>query len=276
MKYLVTPSWLLNQLDRDNLRVVDCRFHLENPEQGRKEYRDAHIPGAVYFDLEKDMSAPVGIHGGRHPLPEIDDFADCLSEAGIDQDTTVIAYDNQGGAMAARFWWMLRYLGHQKSFILDRSFSHWKQLNYPLEQEVPSYENKKFTPQLEPNNLVHLEEVKLSLQQDGIQLIDGRDEKRYEGIEDNVDGVPGHIPGAKQYFWKDVLDENGVWKNTEELQAHFKNVADADQILSYCGSGVTACVNVLALMEAGYNSPRLYAGSWSDWISYDDLPINKV
>ncbi|MDQ0299394.1 thiosulfate/3-mercaptopyruvate sulfurtransferase [Salibacterium salarium] len=275
MKYLVTPSWLLNQLDRDNLRIVDCRFHLENPEQGRKEYRDAHIPGAVYFDLEKDMSAPVGIHGGRHPLPEIDDFANCLSEAGIDQDTTVIAYDNQGGAMAARFWWMLRYLGHQKTFILDRSFSHWEQLDYPLEQEVPFYENKKFTPQLEPNNLVHLEEVKLSLQQDEIQLIDGRDDKRYEGIEDNVDGVPGHIPGAKQYFWKDVLDENGVWKNTEKLQAHFKNVADADQIVSYCGSGVTACVNVLALMEAGYNSPRLYAGSWSDWTSYDDLPISK-
>ncbi|RSL33421.1 sulfurtransferase [Salibacterium salarium] len=275
MRYLVTPSWLLHQLNTENVRVVDCRFQLGAPDQGQKEYRQAHIPGAVYFDLEKDMSQPVDTHGGRHPLPDMEEFASKLSDAGIDQETTVVAYDDQGGAMAARFWWMLMYLGHEKTFVLDRPFSQWKQSEFPVDPHVPSFESRSFVPQVEPNRIVHLEEVKLALQEDGVQLIDGRDEERYLGKKDNVDGVAGHIPGAEQYFWKDVLDEKGVWKDKEALKHHFKDLDDDKKIFSYCGSGVTACVNVLALKEAGYENPKLYVGSWSDWISYDDLPINR-
>ncbi|MFB4163371.1 sulfurtransferase [Alteribacillus sp. JSM 102045] len=275
MQYLVTSDWVEHQLGKEKIRLVDCRFDLGDPMKGREQYVEEHIPGAVHFDLEKDMSSEVSNHGGRHPLPDIDDFSEKVSRAGIDKDTKVVAYDDQGGAMAARLWWMLMYAGHSDVYVLDRPFSLWKEEGRPVEHKIPEYEHKVFIPNIEPNLLVHLEEVKLALHDDTVTLIDARDEDRYKGKQDMVDGVAGHIPGARHYFWKDILDEKGKWKSGEKLKQHFKDLSKEDDIFSYCGSGVTACVNVLALKDAGYENARLYAGSWSDWITYDDLPIEK-
>ncbi|WP_054635693.1 sulfurtransferase [Thalassobacillus sp. C254] len=272
MSYLVTTEWLNENLHDENLRIVDCRFELGQPEQGRKEYYESHIPGAVHVDLEKDLSDSPAVHGGRHPLPDMEEFADFISELGIDKDTKVIAYDDQGGAMAARFWWMLLYLGHPNVYVLNQTFTSWKKKGYPVTEEIPSIEKRYFFADKEPRLLVHLEEVKVALHEEDKVLIDGRDEIRYKGIRDEVDPVAGHIPGARHYFWKKVLTEEGKWKESEELQSHFSGLSHSDEIISYCGSGVTAAANVLALKEAGFENVRLYAGSWSDWSSYPDLP----
>ncbi|MFZ4452324.1 sulfurtransferase [Salibacterium aidingense] len=275
MKYIAAPAWLDKRKKEDNVRIVDCRFQLDNPDAGRTGYQESHIPGAVYFDLEKDLSGTVNTHGGRHPLPNMEEFAEKLSKAGIDQNTEIIAYDDQSGAMAARFWWMLRYMGHDKTFVLDRSFSEWEKEGRPVESRKPEFSFKRFIPQLQPNMLAPLEEVKLALHDKDASLIDGRDAKRYDGEQDKVDHTAGRIPGAEHYYWKEVLDKKGRWKTTKALEEHFRELSKQEKIISYCGSGVTACVNILALKEAGFDQARLYAGSWSDWISYDDLPISR-
>ncbi|SFE34788.1 sulfurtransferase [Alteribacillus iranensis] len=273
MGYIVSSDWLEGRIDDNNVRIVDCRFYLDNSERGYKEYKESHIPNAVYFDLEQDLSGKKEAHGGRHPLPDMETFTDKLSEAGIDNETIVIAYDDQGGMMAARFWWMLQYVGHEKVFVLDRPFTKWKNEGKPVEQEMKTPPKKTFQPHIEANQEAPLEEVKLALHDEDVAIIDARDEERFSGKKDEVDGKPGHIPGAKHYFWKNILDENGVWKKDEMLKDYFQDILDKKEIISYCGSGVTACVNVLALKEAGYDNARVYVGSWSDWVTYDDLPV---
>ncbi|MFD2704483.1 sulfurtransferase [Salibacterium lacus] len=275
MKYIVEPEWVEKVRSRLDVRIVDCRFQLGKPEAGKQAYQNEHIPGAVHMDLEKDLSAAEESYGGRHPLPDMDQFSEALSEAGIDQDTMVIAYDDQGGAMAARFWWMMMYAGHARTFVMDRPFSLWKQEGYPVESREPEWKRREFTAGIQPQMLASVEEIKLALHEESSRIIDGRDEKRYRGETEPVDHTAGHIPGAEHYFWKGVLNENQIWKRPEELKSHFYQLPEEEKIYSYCGSGVTACVNVLALKEAGYENPRLYAGSWSDWISYGDLPVEK-
>ncbi|SFP43076.1 sulfurtransferase [Salibacterium halotolerans] len=275
MTYIVDPEWVNDACQREDVRIVDCRFQLGEPEAGKAAYEKEHLPGAVHIDLERDLSAPAEPVGGRHPLPDMDEFADILSEAGIDHHTDVVAYDDQGGAMAARFWWMMMYAGHERTFVMDRPFSLWKEEGYPVESRQPELKRKEFILRIQPQMLASIEEVKLALHEESSRIIDGRDERRYRGETDPVDHTAGHIPGAGHYFWKDVLDEHLIWKGPKELKDHFQHLPEENRIYSYCGSGVTACVNVLALNEAGYENPRLYAGSWSDWISYGDLPVEK-
>ncbi|MFB5661720.1 sulfurtransferase [Alteribacillus sp. HJP-4] len=274
MHSIVTADWTEKQLQNETTRIVDCRFELQDPKAGIAAYEKKHITGAVHFDLEEDLAAPAEEYGGRHPLPDLDILVKKLSAAGIDQETTVIAYDDQGGAMAARFWWLLRYLGHQQVHVLGQPFSLWEKEGRPVDTETPDFAEKFFIADMEPNMLAHIEEVKLSLHDDETILIDARDEKRFKGIEDNVDPVAGHIPGAKHYFWRNVINDKGEWKSKSELQKLFAPLQN-ESVISYCGSGVTAAVNILAMSEAGYDMPRLYAGSWSDWVSYRDLPVEK-
>ncbi|MGY4690064.1 sulfurtransferase [Salibacterium sp. K-3] len=275
MNTIVKPEWVERKRKDEGVRVVDCRFQLGDPDAGRTAYLKDHIPGAVYMDLDKDLSAPVETHGGRHPLPDMETFAETLSTAGIDHDTEVIAYDDQGGAMAARFWWMMTFAGHRSTFVLDRPFSTWKQEGFPSTSEETDIKRKEFEPDIQPDMLASVEEMKLALHEETSAIIDGREGARYRAEQEPVDHTAGHIPGAENYYWKEVLDKDSVWKNTEDLQRHFQDLQKDEKIYSYCGSGVTACVNILALKEAGFEYPRLYAGSWSDWISYDDLPVEK-
>lgn len=274
MGAIVSKRWLLARMFEPDMVIVDCRFQLGQPEAGYQAYLEAHIPGAVYLDLEQDLSGPVGPHGGRHPLPDNDAFVRTLRKAGIGNDSRVVAYDDQGGAMASRLWWMLRYMGHESVYVLEEGFHSWQQAGFPVTAErnvvVPAY----FEPNPQPDMIVDAAQVKAKLRKEGVVLIDSREAPRYRGETEPIDASAGHIPGAANLFWKENLAADGIWKTAEQLRERFASHAkDTEEIIVYCGSGVTACPNVLALTEAGFTGVKLYAGSWSDWISYEGNPI---
>lgn len=278
MNPIIEPRWLLARMYEPDLVIVDCRFQLGAPDAGRAAYEAEHIPGALYADLEADLSAPVVEHGhgGRHPLPDSSQFAAFISKLGIDHDTRVVAYDDQGGAMAARFYWLMRYHGHEKTYILDGGYANWKRLGYPVSSDKPPViVPKTFVPNIQTHMLIGRDEVLERLGRSDTVILDSREPRRYLGLEEPIDKQAGHIPGAVNAFWKDSLTSDGSWKSAEAQRARFEQLqVDPDQeIIVYCGSGVTACPNVLALEQAGYRNVKLYAGSWSDWISYDDSPI---
>jgi thiosulfate/3-mercaptopyruvate sulfurtransferase len=273
MGFIVEAEWLLEHLHDSNVVVADCRFALGQPSSGRSLYEQGHLPGAVYFDLDKQLSSAVSQHGGRHPLPDLQAFAAVLSAAGIGNQTTVVAYDDQGGAMASRLWWLLRYAGHDQVFILNGGFSAWQAAGYPVTADVSTPEPAVFEARAREHMLLQMEEVKARIGNADVTLIDSREEPRYLGLSEPIDAKAGHIPGAVNYFWKGALDEQGRWRDAAGQAARFDKLPPDQEIVVYCGSGVTACPNVLALEEVGYKNVKLYAGSWSDWISYEGNPI---
>ncbi|MCL6586488.1 MAG: sulfurtransferase [Anoxybacillus sp.] len=273
MSYIVSFDWLAERLDA--VRIIDCRFYLGNPTRGLEEYIREHIPNALYFDLEKDLSGNVQTHGGRHPLPDVSELVAKLSAAGIDQQTTVVAYDDQSGAMAARFWWLLRYLGHRHVYVLDGGYTKWKERGYPTTDAIAPVKERTFLPQYDPSLLATVDDVRKAIEDETVILVDSRERNRYLGIEEPIDRVAGHIPRAKHFFWKENFTADGFWKELNEQEKRFAALPKDARIIVYCGSGVTACPNVLALSEAGYSNVQLYVGSWSDWISYPENPIAK-
>jgi thiosulfate/3-mercaptopyruvate sulfurtransferase len=269
-QHLVSTDWLFDRLQDSHTVIVDCRFVLGKPAQGYDEYLEGHIPGALYFHLEHDLSGPKGEHGGRHPLPDTDELVRLFSQAGIDENTTVIAYDDQDMAFASRLWWLLRYYGHEKVAVLDGGFAAWKAAGYPVSQEIPSPTARTFVPRLQHEMLVGIEQVKE--RGPGTALLDSRAGERYRGEQETIDPKAGHIPGALNYFYKENLTPEGTMLPAEQLKQRFAPLNQQDEIIVYCGSGVTACVNLLALHQAGRTDAKLYPGSWSDWCSYD-LPV---
>ncbi|MCF2719605.1 sulfurtransferase [Paenibacillus sp. UKAQ_18] len=277
MKSIVSKRWLLARLYEPDMIIADCRSLLGQAGAGRTQFNEDHIPGAVHFDLEEDLTAPLGEHGGRHPLPDVDTLAARLSRVGINASSRIVAYDDQGGMMASRFWWLLRYLGHEQVYVLEEGYSAWKEAKFPVTSDQPIRIPSTFTPNVQPQMLTSMQEVqsvsKDSLPDASYILIDSRERPRYLGLEEPIDQAAGHIPGAVNFFWKEVLDEQGSFKNAEQLQQHFADLDPNAEIIVYCGSGVSACPNVLALNEAGFSKVRLYPGSWSDWISYEENPV---
>lgn len=273
MNNIVSIAWVKEQIGAPDVVIADCRFVLGKPEAGREAYEASHIPGAVYLDLEKDLSAPVDEHGGRHPLPDIFDLTVALSRAGISNETKVVAYDDQGGAMASRLWWLLKYLGHEQVYVMDEGFAAWTNAGHPVTDEVMEPAPVKFLAVVEHTMLVEMDQVQELLGKDGVTLIDSREAPRYRGEVEPIDRVAGHIPGAINRFWKDGLTESGSWKDGAEQAERFSDLDKNRDIIVYCGSGVTATPNVIALQEAGFTNVKLYAGSWSDWISYSENPV---
>jgi thiosulfate/3-mercaptopyruvate sulfurtransferase len=273
-KNVASVEWLSKNLNHPNLVLIDCRYVLGSPGKGNESYQEEHIPGALYFDLEKDLSGPKEKHGGRHPLPNLDLFVQKLGEAGIDASKKVVAYDDQGGMAASRLWWMLKYLGHEEVVILGEGFTSWKEKGLPTTNEVGKNQATQFNANIQPDMLVEVEEVKRKLSDDHVILIDARAAERYSGQVEDIDPKAGHIPMAVNEFWKDGLGADGRWKTSQEQKARLaKYLQQPDkEIIVYCGSGVTACANVIAFDEIGLR-PKLYVGSWSDWISYPD---NKI
>ncbi|WP_340008891.1 sulfurtransferase [Paenibacillus sp. FSL K6-0276] len=269
MEPIVSTRWLLARLYEPELVIVDCRFLLSDPEAGRKAYTKDHIPGAIYLHLEEQLSAPVSSHGGRHPLPEISKLTTVLSKVGINRDRIVVVYDDQGGAYASHLWWMLRYLGHERVHVMDEGYSAWKKASFPVSDHQAVRIPSRYDANVQHNLLVSVEDVQNVVNDGGALLIDSRETRRYEGLEEPIDPKAGHIPGAINKFWKEVLDDQGRWKSTEVLKEHYEGIDPEQEIIVYCGSGVSACPNVLALGKAGYRNVKLYAGSWSDWISYE-------
>ncbi|EXX85324.1 3-mercaptopyruvate sulfurtransferase [Paenibacillus darwinianus] len=277
MKGTVTTEWLAARLGEAGFAVVDCRFALNDPAAGRQAYLAVHIPGAYYADLEQDLSGPKrpGGAGGRHPLPDAGKLAVALSRMGIGNETTVVAYDDQGGAMASRLCWLLRYTGHTgEAYILDGGFGEWSAEARPVTAEVPAQaEGVSYEVRIRPELAVDQADVRVLIGKPGAVLIDSREAFRYSGESEPIDPVAGHIPGAINRFWKYGLDESGHWKSAEAQLERFADLPKDAEIIVYCGSGVTACPNVFALEAAGFRNVKLYAGSWSDWVSNMENPV---
>ncbi|MET3507933.1 sulfurtransferase [Halalkalibacter oceani] len=279
MEEIVTASWLNDRLqeEADQFVLIDARYDLADSEAGKRVYEKGHLPGAVFLNLGKELAAPAKEHGGRHPMPEREQLEKVFGGAGISADKKVVIYDDQGGMMASRVWWMLKHLGHRDAAILDGGFTAWKEAGYEVTTDISEPAARPF--QAEQNSedwpIVDVDYVKAALENEDVLLIDSREPKRYRGEEEPIDPVAGHIPGALNYFWKEVLADDGTWKKEDELKAHFAGLPSEKEIVVYCGSGISACPNVLALKKAGFRNVKLYAGSWSDWISYQDNPVAK-
>jgi thiosulfate/3-mercaptopyruvate sulfurtransferase len=247
--------------------VVDCRFSLTDADAGEKQYRESHIPGAVYLHLQRDMSAPVAEHGGRHPLPDPAQFCDRLAALGIGRDTAVVAYDATGMAYATRLWWMMTGLGYTDVRVLDGGLQAWLNAGGELTDEISRPLPVSAHSAFGYAACVDIDGLKQSLAAGAI-LIDSREEKRYRGLEEPVDPVAGHIPGAMNYPWQSVTDEQGVALDRAQQLLRWQELEPDRELVVYCGSGVTACVNILSLRLAGREDVKLYAGSWSDWCSW--------
>jgi thiosulfate/3-mercaptopyruvate sulfurtransferase len=270
-QHLADPNWA------PNWGVVDCRFALADVEKGRRDYQEAHIAGAVYAHLDDDLSGHV-IPGrtGRHPLPDINSFAQTLSSWGIDSQVQVVAYDDAGGAIAARLWWMLRWLGHEAVAVLDGGWPAWQNDGRPERSGIETRPARTFSPNPQPHLLVEVDEVERIRTDSAFHLIDSRSADRYRGENETIDPVAGHIPGAVSGPFANNLDEAGCFQAQAALKARFQDLlgnASPESAVFYCGSGVTAAHNLLAMAYAGLGDGRLYAGSWSEWIADPERPV---
>jgi thiosulfate/3-mercaptopyruvate sulfurtransferase len=268
-QFVVSPTWLFSHLQDPQVIIIDCRFSLADPQLGRNQYQASHIPGSYYLDLNQDLSSPVGEHGGRHPLPNTDDLANKLAAIGVNfQKTLVVAYDDSRLAFASRLWWLLRYFGHEQVAVLDGGFTSWQKAGYPVTDIIPQPQQGEFIPQIRPELAVDINDVKNRKDHPEVVLVDSREGDRYRGEREPTDKIAGHIPGAVNYFWQEVTDSTGFLLPEVEHRRRWESLENAQEIFVYCGSGVTACVNLLSLELAGIHTGKLYPGSWSDWISY--------
>ncbi|MEO0537200.1 MAG: sulfurtransferase [Cyanobacteria bacterium P01_A01_bin.123] len=271
---IVSPTWLANGLadpeTAKRLVIVDCRFALSDPALGQRQYAEGHLPDAHYLDLNRDLSSPVQPHGGRHPLPDLAAFQTKLRSLGINADppSWVIAYDDSRFAFASRLWWLLNYLGHTHVAVLDGGIQGWTAAGFALTDAVPEAGSGNFVGRPQPNRIVDIETVKARKDRADTVLIDSRSPERYRGEQEPIDPIAGSIPGAVNYFWKGVSNEAGKLRSPNDLQQHWTTLESADEVIVYCGSGVTACVNLLSQQVAGLPMAKLYVGGWSDWCSY--------
>lgn len=269
---LITARELHERLGDPALRLVDTRFDLKHPSAGRRAYEAEHLPGAVHLDLDRDLSSPPGEHGGRHPLPDMRRFAERLGEAGIGDEHEVVVYDDQGGMFAGRAWWLLRYAGHDRVRVLDGGLAAWRDEGLPLEPGAVAPEPARFTLRLRPDMVVDRERVLRALEDPDVRLVDARAPERYRGELEPIDPRAGHIPGALNLPFAGNL-EGGRFRDPATLRERFAALEEAEEVVVYCGSGVSACHDLLAIDEAGLPPARLYVGSWSDWTSYEDAPV---
>lgn len=277
---LISAADLAAHIDDPAWVVVDCRHDLMNLAAGRGAYASGHLPGAVFADIETVLSGARngadGVFLGRHPLPDREVLAEALRDSGIDDTTQVVAYDAHGGMFAARLWWLLRWLGHEAVAVLDGGMAAWEDAGQPLTTEVRTRPRGSFSVRAPFVPTVTVREVLDNLQSGQRIVIDARAADRYRGENETIDPVGGHIPGAKNRFFKDNLGADGRFKDAAQLREEFGALIDdpAASIMQ-CGSGVTACHNLLALEVAGLPGAALYPGSWSEWVGDPARPVAK-
>lgn len=257
------------------LLILDCRFRLDQPEWGEQAYFEGHIPGARFLDLDKDLSSTV-IAGvtGRHPLPAPQELANKLAQLGLNANSPVVVYDEGPGFFAARAWWLLRWLGHDAVFVLNGGLSAWQAISGSLESgKSGECAVGNFQARVNHQMTIAVDDVMAALGSDQLTLIDARAEPRFRGEVEPIDPVAGHIPGAVCLPCNGNVDNNGQFLDSRLLASRLGSVGHDDNRVCYCGSGVTACHNILAAAVAGLPLPRLYAGSWSEWITQPDRPV---
>ena len=255
-------SAALSALDKDNLVIVDCRFSLADVNYGSRTYAEAHISGAIYASLDDDLSGPPLTDHGRHPLPSPEALIALFSRMGISNNTQVVAYDDANGMIASRLWWMLRYMGHTAVSVLDGGWQAWQKADLPTMKGVESPSPALFVGKPRRELLVLHDEVPTVP-----LLVDSRAEERYCGDVEPLDSVAGHIDGAVNYFYQRNWDENGRYLPKETIKAQLEAMlgdTPAEEAVVYCGSGVSSCVNLLAMAYVGMENGRLYVGSWSE------------
>ncbi|ACB52666.1 thiosulfate sulfurtransferase [Crocosphaera subtropica ATCC 51142] len=266
---LISSEWLTGQLPNPNLVIIDCRFRLGDPNWGYEEYLTSHIPGAYYLNLDQDLSSSVTSHGGRHPLPNPSIFAKKLESMGIQfGETVVIAYDDLRFAFAARLWWLLRYFGHEQVAVLDGGWPGWQAKGYPVDNVTPKAKLGHFVPEPRTDWIVDIETLKQRKDSPNVIVIDSRDSDRYRGEREPIDPIAGHIQGAINSPWKCVTNDEGYMLPEPEQKGLWADFEGFKEIIVYCGSGVTACVNLLSMESVGIKGAKLYPGGWSDWCSY--------
>jgi thiosulfate/3-mercaptopyruvate sulfurtransferase len=272
MSNFVTSEWLAEHLNDNDLLIVDCRANLFDKEYGKRVYEKGHIRNAFFLDVKKDLADEPKEHGGRSPLPELHVLKEKLESIGMTNSKTVIAYDETELAGAERLWWMLKYLGHEKAYVLNGGIKTWINDGYELTSEVPTSNKGMFKINLDPSIITDILEIRSKMGKEGFIILDSRAPERYRGEIEPIDRKAGHIPGAKNYFWKNALNEKGQFKSKEELKDIYKSLGKYDEIVLQCGSGIDGCGNFIAMDEIGFK-PKLYVGSWSDWVSYNDNPV---
>ncbi|ADJ65314.1 sulfurtransferase [Herbaspirillum seropedicae] len=276
---LISASELKARAAHINLVIVDCRHDLANPDFGRQAYAAGHLPQARFAHLDELLSGPktdaAGRFHGRHPLPDRQQFVQAMRALGINNDTQVVAYDAHGGMFAARLWWLLRWIGHSDVAVLDGGMAAWQAIGEPLSAETPAPATPGSIQDL--TSLVQTVDAQAlveNIKTQALQVIDARAPDRFRGENETLDAVGGHIPGAKNRFFKDNLQADGRFKGAAQLREEWLTLlGDPQAAVMQCGSGVTACHNLLALEVAGLAGARLYPGSWSEWSSNPQRPV---
>ena len=276
---LISSDELADQLSTRDCIIVDCRFDLMRPLAGREAYARGHIPGAYYAHLDDDLAAAANASaGGRHPLPDPEVFAALLGQWGLTDDTLLIAYDASAGAIAARLWWLVRWMGHRRVAVLDGGWPAWQRAGLPIDTDTPEFASTSFVGQPGSMPVVDADGVAAGLAAGTLLLIDARARPRFAGLEEPLDPVAGHIPGAMNLPFSDNLATDGLFRSAGELAQMYTELMrnqPAAGTACMCGSGVTACHTLLAMEAAGISRTALYAGSWSDWISAPRRPVAR-
>jgi len=276
---LISTSQLEQNLHNPEWVIVDCRSSLLDHSAGLKAYRKGHIPNAIFANLEEDLSSPVTELSGRHPLPDFDSLIQKLGSWGINNQTQIVAYDDAGGAYAVRLWWQLRTFGHESIAVLDGGIPQWERENKPLDQKPPKVNEETFTALINKTTWLSSEQIEKNLSTNEFLVLDARTAERYRGEFEPIDTVAGRIPNSVNRAFQLNLNEQGLFLSAEELRQQFKAIVELspnkspEKIVHLCGSGVTACHNMLAMELAGYKNSKLYAGSWSEWIRDKNRPV---
>ncbi|WP_374557566.1 sulfurtransferase [Aquitalea pelogenes] len=274
---LISPTQL-QTLDPEHTVILDCRFQLTDPEYGSHAYEAGHIPGALYLNLDYHLSGVKTGSNGRHPLPDGQRLAVDLGAAGITADVQVVCYDDAGGMYAARAWMLLRWLGHAAVAVLDGGIQAWQQAGATLETDKKRHMPRRFPVKASLIETVDADQVLANLEEQDFVVVDARSPERFRGEGETMDPVGGHIPGARNRFFQHNLDGNGRFKDPATLRSEWEAVLagiSPEEIVHQCGSGVTACHNLLAMEHAGLTGSRLYPGSWSEWCSDPERPVAR-
>ena len=263
-RHLADPRWV----------IIDCRFNLLAPQAGGADYAQAHLPGARYAHLDRDLAGPIAPGTGRHPLPDPEALVVRLGGWGVDPETQVVVYDDCGGAIAVRLWWMLRWLGHPAVAVLDGGLAAWQAVGLSVNSTTPHPVTTRFEIELQVGSQLSMEQVRAGLRAGSICLVDARTAARFAGEVEPIDPVAGHIPTALNYPYEANLTSAGRFLAPELLRTRFASLASQpERVVHMCGSGVTACHNLLAMEVAGLTGSKLYAGSWSEWVRDPRNPV---
>ena len=273
---VVSTTELSEHLNDPDWVIFDCRHDLMDPDKGAAIYADGHIMGAYFASVDTDLSGAKTGHNGRHPLPRPGDFTAFLAKHGVTEKTRVIAYDDVGGQYAARLWWVARWIGFEGVALLDGGWAKWRAEGRPVDQLVPALRKGALAARVNESLLVRVDEVLANLDTSKRVVIDARAPERYRGEVEPLDRVAGHIPGALNRGFKQNLNEDLTLRGPAELRANFEALLGTrlpEEVVHQCGSGITACVNLLAMEQAGLTGSKLYAGSWSEWSSDPTRPV---